>query len=112
MEWIDEIFVGESVKDLGTIAYSLKRNIPVVNLYCIYCNSSNRKGMEIVSSRQLFTAKNLSRNYIIIGIARGIREAYDLLRYIYQYGIDRGWPPDQICNILLKEESKEGAGEN
>ena len=35
MELIENLFVGGNVSDLETIVYSLRREVPVLRLYCI-----------------------------------------------------------------------------
>lgn len=50
MQLIENLFVGESVGNLGTVVYSLKRDIPVFRLYClVYFADRNR--IEILSSK-------------------------------------------------------------
>lgn len=84
MRFIDNIYIGESVKDLGTIFYSLKRNIPVFNIYCLCMIENSKNLMEIMTSKELFSKRNLKKDYIIVGIAAGQYEAYDLLCYIIE----------------------------
>ena len=51
MQLIENLFVGESVGNLGTVVYSLKRDIPVFRLYClVYFADRNR--IEILSSKK------------------------------------------------------------
>ena len=91
MQLIENLFVGESVGNLGTVVYSLKRDIPVFRLYClVYFADRNR--MEILSSKELFTKKYRSRKGIIAGVAMGRHEAVDLLCYM----LKRRQKPDGI----------------
>lgn len=90
MEFIDEIFVGESIQDLGTIIYSLRRKIPVFQIYCICLFDSPRKRIEILSSRALFSPHNQNRRCVIAGIAGGKKEAEDLFIYMVQNSIETG----------------------
>lgn len=90
MEFIEEIFVGESVKDLSTIIYSLKRGIPVFNLYCICLFSRENNPFEILTSRELFLPRNKEKNYLIAGIATGKREATDLFLYMVEHAAAAG----------------------
>ncbi len=81
MDFLEELYVGESVENLGTVIYSLKRGIPVFRLYCIvlFCD---RNRMEILSSTELLTKKYENRKKILLGVAMGRREAYTLLAYM------------------------------
>lgn len=78
MELIDNLFVAENVSNLETVIYSLRRDIPVLRLYCIvYFADRNR--LEILSSRELFTPRYKGRRGVIAGIAMGRAEAVDML---------------------------------
>ena len=51
MELIENLFVGGNVSDLETIVYSLRREVPVLRLYCIvYFEDKNR--LELLSSHE------------------------------------------------------------
>ena len=68
MELIDNLFVADNVTNLETVIYSLRRDIPVLRLYCIvYFADRNR--LEILSSRELFTPRYKGRQGVIAGIA-------------------------------------------
>ena len=57
MELIENLFVGGNVTDLETIVYSLRREVPVLRLYCIvYFEDKNR--LELLSSHELLHARN------------------------------------------------------
>jgi hypothetical protein len=90
MEFIDEIFVGESIQDLGTIIYSLRRKIPVFQIYCICLFDEPQKRFEILSTRELFSKKNRNRHYVIAGIAGGKAEAEDLFLYMVETALMAG----------------------
>lgn len=89
MQLIENLFVGESVGNLGTVVYSLKRDIPVFRLYCLV-NFADRNRMEILSSKELFTKKYRSRKGIIAGVAMGRHEAVDLLCYMLEEAAKAG----------------------
>ena len=60
MELIENLFVGGNVSDLETIVYSLRREVPVLRLYCIvYFEDKNR--LELLSSHELFHTRNKNR---------------------------------------------------
>ncbi len=103
MNFIENIYVGESVDDLETVYYSLKREIPVFNIYCICINNNPKNTFEIMNTKELFSKRNIKKDYIIVGIAMGKREALSLLTYIVEDTIKKG------INILdIKKALKEG----
>ncbi len=102
MNFIENIYVGEGVDDLETVYYSLKRGIPVFNIFCICINENSNNTFDILSSRELFTDKNIKKDYIIAGIAQGKKEALSLLTYMVSDSVNKGF---NVCDIkrLLKE---------
>ena len=50
MQCIDDLYVGASVSDLGTVLYSLRRNIPMIRVYCIFWFANNHR-MVLLSSK-------------------------------------------------------------
>ena len=81
MELIENLFVGGNVSDLETIVYSLRREVPVLRLYCIvYFEDKNR--LERLSSHELFHTRNKNRPAKIAGIAMGREETVDLLLFM------------------------------
>ncbi len=90
MEFIEEIFIGESIQDLGTIIYSLRRNIPVFQIYCICLFEEPKSRFEILSSKELFSNKNRKRKYVIAGIAGGKHEAENLFLFMVETALQAG----------------------
>lgn len=88
MEFINEIFVGGSIKDLGTIKYSLSRNIPVLNLYCICLFDGDK--MQIVPSRSLCTDRYKQKKFLVAGLASSMQEAKDLIMFMIDNAIKTG----------------------
>ena len=75
MELIENLFVGGNVTDLETIVYSLRREVPVLRLYCIvYFEDKNR--LELLSSHELFHTRNKNRPAKIAGIAMAGRKRW------------------------------------
>lgn len=75
MELIENLFVGGNVSDLEIIVYSLRREVPVLRLYCIvYFEDKNR--LELLSSHELFHTRNKNRPAKIAGIAMAERKQW------------------------------------
>ena len=56
MRIAEELYVAKNIENLGTIVYSLRRDIPVFRLYCLVVRTK-RARLEIVSSKYLFQTK-------------------------------------------------------
>lgn len=93
LEFYDEIYVGESVFDLGTICYALRHHIPVSSIYCLCTSVYSPFPLEIFSTIELLKKRNQEKNYKILGIAGGQKEAFDLL-----------------CTIIEEKIQEEGEG--
>lgn len=85
----ESLFVSENIQNIGTIVYSIRRNIPVLRLYCIVWFASSAR-LEILSSKELFTPKHQKRDGLVVGIAMGQRESFDLLRHMAQTALTDG----------------------
>jgi len=89
MQLAQDLFVAENVTDLETVVYALRRNIPMPRLYCIlYVFEKNR--YELVSSWELCKGRFLFKNGVIVGVANGKREAYDLMAYMIEEVVKDG----------------------
>ncbi len=103
MNFIENMYVGESVDDIETVYYSLKRGIPVFNTFCICINEKSKNTFDILSTRELFSPKNSNIDYTIIGVAFGKKEALSLLQYILKDSIKKG-----VSVLDIKRALKEG----
>ena len=100
MELIEDMFVSENVTDLETVVYSLRRNIPVLRLYCIVF-FEDRNRLEILSSRALFQKRYADRPAKIAGIAMGKRGAVDLLCFMAEDAVAHGRNPADPKELIL-----------
>lgn len=92
MRIAEELYVAKNIENLGTIVYSLRRDIPVFRLYCLVVRTK-RARLEIVSSKYLFQTKYA--NYAktdgcIVGVAMGYQEALELLCFIVRQAVAEG----------------------
>lgn len=87
MKFIDEIFVSNKVTDLNTVIYSLKRQIPVFEIYVICTKNDTNNTAFIMPSREVY--KDDDESITVVGIAKGKRDAYELFKYIMQYWYDK-----------------------
>ena len=89
MELIEDVFVGGNVTDLETVLSRLRRQIPVLHIYCIVL-FEDRMRLELLSSHELFQKRNLGRPGKIAGIAMGRAEAMELLVYMIETALENG----------------------
>ncbi|WP_313526910.1 hypothetical protein [Anaerotignum sp.] len=89
MQLADDLFVAENVTDLETVVYALRRNIPMPRLYCIFYNPDKNR-YEITSSWELCRGRFSQSSALIVGVANGRREAYDLVVFMIEEALREG----------------------
>lgn len=85
----EELYVAENVENLGTIVYSLRRNIPVFRLYCLVARPKLGR-LEIVSSKYLFGSHGSKHDGCIVGVAMGYQQAVDLFCFAAGQAVAEG----------------------
>lgn len=86
MNLAENLYVAGNISDLETVVYAVKRNIPMPRLYCIvFLSKKNR--YELISSWQLCRGKFQPKDGIIVGVANGKQETYDLMAYILEEAV-------------------------
>lgn len=77
-------YIGEKVRNKKMIAKRIAHNHPYKNIYCICVGSTSHHLMDIIESAELMKEIYLYKEYRIIGIANGKKEAFELTRKIIQ----------------------------
>lgn len=101
MRFIENVFVSDNIKDLNTVVYSLKRNIPVFDIYVV-CVDNNGK-CEIILSKDFLGNFGQSEKKTVIGLAFGKKSAYNLFADIVCYANEKGWNIDELGKNILEE---------
>ena len=101
MRFIENIFVSDSIEDINTVIYSLKRNMPVFNIYVICAD--NKGKCEIMLSSEYLGRFGGWQEKTVCGVAAGKKNAYGLFAEMIEYGISQGWKADEIAMNILKE---------
>lgn len=102
----EELYVAKNIDNLGTIVYSLRRDIPVFRLYCLVVRPE-RARLEILSSKHLFGSHYAKQDGYIVGVAMGYQEAVDLLCFIASQAVAEGMDPRRpISWFDTKEDLK------
>ncbi|HCT65257.1 MAG TPA: hypothetical protein DIC60_08365 [Lachnospiraceae bacterium] len=103
MDFINDIFVDENVENLNTIIYSLKKGIPVFNIYLICIDNMSENTAHIMSSSEYFSKINSKKQYKIIGIAVGKYGANRLFSNIIEYWVEKGNSIGDFKENIVKE---------
>ena len=90
MKFIDNIYIGDGIKNPPEVFDKLKNRVPAFGIYCICLSPSSKFFAEILSSRSLFSEKNKNKEYTVIGIAFGKSEAEELFSVIVEDYLSSG----------------------
>ena len=89
LEFIENVFIDDSIKDLNTVLYSLKKGIPLYNVYVILVDDKNANWYaQIMSSSQFFINESKFENYKVIGLAQSKAKANELFSSILGYWLE------------------------
>lgn len=86
-----KLFLSDKIENKEEIITLLENNTPIFDLYMIcVCKKSNNM-FDIISSREYFKEINKDKNYIIVGLAIGENDSFELLKNIFIWWlIDKG----------------------
>lgn len=88
MHFHKRLFISDKIENKEEIKRLLEDNTPVLNLYLI-CVSKNCDNMfEIFRSSEYFKEVNLKKDYIIIGLAMGKKDAFELIKDIFKWWLE------------------------
>ena len=90
MKFIENMYVGEGIKNPSEIFDKLKNRTPAFGIYCICLLPDSKFFAEIMTSRSLFSDKNKNKEYTVIGIAFGKAEAEELFSVIVEDYLSSG----------------------
>ncbi len=79
MDFSEELYIGKSIADVGSVVYMLKNGETPVGVFCVCKKDNGRFLYEILSARELLRERNKDR-YTVCAIAAGKREAFEVLR--------------------------------
>ncbi|GKX29560.1 hypothetical protein SH1V18_20400 [Vallitalea longa] len=85
MEFANNIYIGEEIsnKKANKIIKKLKRKKHIRDVYFLTCIEESRNPMEILLSTELYRLMDKGNNILIVGIAHGRDNAFELVRDIY-----------------------------
>jgi hypothetical protein len=84
MQIYHDIYVGKGIKDSRKILKKIKKNDSVPNVYCVCLEENSPHLMEIVDSYELMKEMYQFKKFMVIGIAYGKKEAFELIRTIVE----------------------------
>lgn len=82
------LFVSDKIENKEEIKQLLQENIPVLNLYLICVSNKNNNMFEILSSREYFKGINIENDYIVIGLAMGKKDSFNLIQEIFKWWLE------------------------
>ncbi|WP_153064136.1 hypothetical protein [Vallitalea guaymasensis] len=85
MEYADNIYISKEINDKKTnkIFRKLKRRKHIRDVYFLTCIEESKNPMEILLSTELYRLEDKGNDILIIGIAKGRDNAFELVRDIY-----------------------------
>ncbi|GMQ60383.1 hypothetical protein AN1V17_47830 [Vallitalea sediminicola] len=85
MEYANNIYISEEInnKKANKIFKKVKRKKHIRDVYFLTCIEESKNPMEILLSTELYRMKDKGNKILIIGIARGRDNAFELVRVIY-----------------------------
>lgn len=100
MKFIENIFVS-GIDDTETVFYSLKKNIPLFNIYLVLVDSE--KQSVILSSYEYFKNDNYKDMYTA-AVCSGKYNAYRTYEEMVKYAIKNNWNISDIGRNLIAEK--------
>ena len=100
MNFIENVFVS-GIDDINTVVYSLKRNIPVINVYIILIDENSKS--VILSSFEYFKNDEY-KNMYAAGICSGKYNAYRTYSEIIKYALNKNWSLSDLGKNLIGEK--------
>ncbi|MBS4960030.1 MAG: hypothetical protein KHZ62_04310 [Clostridiales bacterium] len=91
MRFAKNIWSAEDMNDLATIVYSLRRNIPVLDCFLVCLSPNEKNYFEILSSEELVKERNQKKDYFVVGISIGKKEALQLVMRIFEEAAEQMW---------------------
>lgn len=83
MEWYHNLYASKSIGDkVGRIKWKINHNAATVSVYVIAFASNQENLLDIIPAWELMQKSYPKKNMMIIGLAKGYRDALELVRTI------------------------------
>jgi hypothetical protein len=108
MKWYRDLYIGDSItENKNRIKWKINHNAGVINIYVIAFASNPNNLLDIIPACVLMQKSYPKRDVRIIGLAKGHREAFELVRRI----IDETYRNTGSVDVrsYLKEEKRRDA---
>ena len=96
-----ELYIGSGVDAPGTVLYALRRDLPLLNVYCL-CMEEGSGRMVLLPQRELVAARS-QKDWLVFGFAQGKKEAYGLFTEIVGEAASAGRPVEQLADYLKSQ---------
>ena len=101
MKWAKKLIYGEEAGKKRTgYVMKLKMGKGIFGLYAIVVNSESPNQMEIIHSKELMWKKYPKDNLILIGLARGEDEAYEVVEKLAKRTYEKTGAYDMKAYVL------------
>lgn len=79
MEFIRNIYIDKNIQESKKVLKQLKKNKSISNIYCICIDRKSNSILEIIHSREIFKQVYSTKDYIVIAIASGKKNAMHIV---------------------------------
>ncbi len=84
MRYAQNLYIGESLTNVEHIKKLLAKRIYVYGVYLLCVNVGSANLLEIFSCNEVFKTVNRNKDYLVIGITEGKKEAFLLFKKIVE----------------------------
>lgn len=83
MEWYRNLYASDSIGDkVSRIKWKISHNAGTVSVYVIAFASNQNNLLDIIPARELMQKSYPKKDMVIIGLAKGRKDALELVRHI------------------------------
>lgn len=88
LKFYKKLYLDENIDNENEIIEQIKNNINIFNLYLICISKNINHIFEIFSLNEAFKERYKDKEYIVVGMAYGKKQAFILIRNIFENNIN------------------------
>ena len=88
LKFYKKLYLDESIDNENEIIEQIKDNINIFNLYLICISKNINHIFEIFSLNEAFKERYKDKEYVVVGMAYGKKQAFILIKNIFQNNIN------------------------
>lgn len=101
MRYYKNLLLGDNMEDVDEIIENLDNGTPTYNIFLICIDEKNQNLFEVMRATEIFKAINSSKDYIIVGMTRGEKSAFGMVKDIIQKCVDENKNINDIKNVFV-----------